>query len=63
MAKKIDSKALVKRVKDQGRREKTNFTFRFDEQLMKQFREACETRGVTPTSVLEDLMRSFLAGF
>ena len=63
MAKKIDSNALVRRIKNQGRPEKKNFTFRFDEQLMKQFREACESRGITATSVLEDLMRSFLAGF
>ncbi len=57
---KIDSKELVKRIKTKEKPERANVTFRLDSTLMSAFKKACENQKVTPTSVLEELMASFV---
>lgn len=56
---KIDSKTVLKRVKD-GKPQKTNFTFRFDDKLMERFKRVCDKEGVKMTAVLEELIQGFL---
>lgn len=57
---KIDSKELVKRIKTKEKPERANVTFRLDSALMAAFKKACENQKVTPTSVIEELMASFI---
>ena len=57
---KIDSKELLKRVKEKNRPARNNVTFRLNSKLMKGFKLLCKKDGVTPTSVLEEFMESFI---
>lgn len=56
---KVDSKELLKRVKDKEKPDRANVTFRFNTKLMDAFKAICEKQDVTPTSVLEEFMESF----
>lgn len=56
---KVDSKELIKRIKSKEKPERANVTFRLNTQLMEAFKAVCDKQGVTPTSVLEELMESF----
>lgn len=58
---KVDSKELLKRVKNKGKPERANFTFRFNTELMDGFKKVCESQAVTPTAVLEEFMTTFVA--
>lgn len=57
---KIDSKELLKRVRDKGKPDRTNFTFRFNTMLMEAFKDVCKKQKVTPTAILEEFMESFI---
>lgn len=56
----MDSKELLKRVKTKEKPERANVTFRLNTKLMEAFKTVCEKQAVTPTSVLEELMESFM---
>jgi hypothetical protein len=56
---KFDRKAILKAAKAKNRPDKANYTFRFNSELMKTFKEHCEKEGVTATSVLEEFLREF----
>jgi hypothetical protein len=56
---KVDSKELLKRVKDRKKPDRANVTFRLKTNLMGAFRAVCGKQGVTPTAVLEEFMASF----
>lgn len=56
---KIDSKDLLKKVREKEKPDRTNFTFRFNAKLMESFKSVCTKQNVTPTAVLEEFMESF----
>lgn len=57
---KVDSKELLKRVKEKEKPDRANVTFRFSTKLMDDFKSVCKKQGVTPTAILEEFMKSFV---
>jgi hypothetical protein len=57
---KRDVKGILRRVRAKVKPEKVNYTFRFDKELMEDFRKSCKKQGVTATATLEEFMLAVL---